>query len=235
MKVGIHGNDVVKFLGIYNKALMLLFCVLGLTGCFPESWAWNQKLTIVVETPAGIKTGSSVTAVKRTRNEVFKDGGPFWTEVVGEATFLELGEGRYLFATIGSSGSPISMASEAVGMNTNRGNSMDRIEEALEAASKPLPIPPEHYPLLVTFDDIKDPASVKQVTPENFSEIFGAGYGLKEITVEMTEQTVTSNKISKILPCLDSRKLCAGSVDVVINQKSRNVYIQNGFFRRSAK
>jgi hypothetical protein len=46
--------------------------------------------------------------------------------------------------------------------------------------------------MLVTFGDIKDPKSVKRVDPDDLSASFGAGVKLKAITVEITDDAVTT-------------------------------------------
>lgn len=69
-------------------------------GCnpFPKTWEWNQKLTIEVITPDGVKSGSAVTHVRwQEENSV----GNYPSSYYGEATVVDLGNGRYLFALLG--------------------------------------------------------------------------------------------------------------------------------------
>lgn len=47
------------------------------------------------------------------------------------------------------------------------------------------------YPTLVTFKDIRDPKTVTQVNASNLSATFGDGVTLKDITIEMTDESVT--------------------------------------------
>jgi hypothetical protein len=51
----------------------------------------------------------------------------------------------------------------------------------------------------VTFGDIKDPTSVARVDPDDLAASFGAGVKLKAITVEITDDAVTTG-IEKRLP-----------------------------------
>ena len=60
-------------------------------------------------------------------------------------------------------------------------------------------IKPKHYPLLVTFGDINDPASVKKVDPNDLAATFGPGYTLKSITLEITDEPVTTGKVEDVL------------------------------------
>lgn len=48
------------------------------------------------------------------------------------------------------------------------------------------------YPMLVTFGDLTDPTSVALVAPDNLAASFGEGVTLRRITVQMTDEDVTS-------------------------------------------
>ncbi|HBM06154.1 MAG TPA: hypothetical protein DD369_11230, partial [Erythrobacter sp.] len=48
------------------------------------------------------------------------------------------------------------------------------------------------YPMLVTFGDLDDPASVERVDPDDLAATFGEGVRLKRITVQITDDPVTS-------------------------------------------
>jgi len=60
-------------------------------------------------------------------------------------------------------------------------------------------VPSNMYPLLVTFTDIADPKSVKQVNPADLAATFGAGFSLKSITLEVTDDKVTEGVVEKVL------------------------------------
>ncbi|MEX2492944.1 MAG: hypothetical protein WD425_14410, partial [Nitrospirales bacterium] len=69
---------------------------------------------------------------------------------------------------------------------------IDDVQEIRELA-------PEDYPLLVTFTDITDPTTVKQVDPDNLAATFGPGVSLKRITLEITDESVTEGKVEQVL------------------------------------
>ena len=48
------------------------------------------------------------------------------------------------------------------------------------------------YPMLVTFGDLDDPTSVERVDPDDLAATFGEGVSLKRITVQVTDDPVTS-------------------------------------------
>lgn len=60
-------------------------------------------------------------------------------------------------------------------------------------------MPREHYPLLVTFEDINHPASVRRVNPGDLSATFGPGYRLNTITLSITDEPVTEEKVETVL------------------------------------
>ena len=60
-----------------------------------------------------------------------------------------------------------------------------------------------NIPMLVTFADINDPASVKKVNPNDLAASFGAGYSLKSITLEITDEKVTKGVVEGVLGWLE--------------------------------
>jgi hypothetical protein len=62
-------------------------------------------------------------------------------------------------------------------------------------------LPRQHAGLFVRFRDINKPETVEEVNPEGLHEAFGPGYALRRVTVQLTEEPVTSG-IEKRLPWL---------------------------------
>lgn len=60
------------------------------------------------------------------------------------------------------------------------------------AGSKIRKVPRESRPMLVTFDELGDPTSVALVDPDDLASTFGEGYVLRRITVQMTDDPVTT-------------------------------------------
>lgn len=178
---------------------------LTLAGCRP-SYEWNQKLTVVVETPNGERSGSAVTQVTARIGEgsVMLTNAAY--KVEGEATVVDLGHRKYLFALLANSGAN---ATEYWALNNFRPMVMDnypnttddlnKFYTALENLRDTQTLTPDHYPLLVTFGDLADPKSVKEVKPGDLQAMFGAGYRLKMMTLEITEEAVTLGKIDTLL------------------------------------
>lgn len=60
-------------------------------------------------------------------------------------------------------------------------------------------VPRKHYPLLVTFDDISDPASVRRISPGDLAASFGPGFRLNAITLSITDEPVTEGRVKDVL------------------------------------
>jgi len=197
---------------------------------FLPDYAWNQKITLVVDTPDGIKTGSAVTRVEWKRNHIFKDGGNWWRKVYGEATYVDLGNGKYLFATIGES-TTTTMAIRTLQPGYPRNWSFKEFYEDFKNLKKPLIVSKDNYPLLLTFGDINEPASVMQVTHNNIEDVLGEEISVKKITIEATKKNVTLNRISSKINCLNSANSCFPiNRNLKYGHPLRN--LQNSMFRR---
>jgi hypothetical protein len=94
-------------------------------------------------------------------------------------------------------------------------------------------VPPNAYPLLVTFTDINDPKSVLEVKPDNLAASFGVGYSLKSITLEITDEPVTEGKVEGVLGWLDKYydKLLDGNRYSDAQNSNISNHLASGSFR----
>ena len=157
---------------------------------------WHQRLTVTVETSAGEVSGSSVTAVTlrdyTTGIFVLPDARRLQGEVSGEAVVVEVAPGRYLFVLLGGAGH-WAYAAFDFGPEKNYVAAMRQFKAQREET--PLPLPEKAYPLMVTFDDINDPKSVRRVDPDDLAASFGPGVSLKAVTLAVTEEPVTEGRV----------------------------------------
>ena len=175
--------------------VLLLAATASLSAC-QKRFEWSQKLTIVVETPDGEKSGSAIVHEVARYGEQWL-GDPLSTNFTGEATMVEVAPGKYLFALLGNpytNGLAFNVWSDVLPKTPPEAR-LAMIETLRETR----PVPPEHYPLLVTFGDLNDPKSVQKVDPANLAATFGAGYGLKGIKLEITGEKVTEGAVEKVL------------------------------------
>lgn len=207
------------------KRTLLTFLALCLAGFLAfralfggQTVSWHQRLTITVETPAGEVSGSAVTAVQNVDSEgalVLMEARGVHSRVMGEAVVVEVLPGRYLFAlleTPSGEGSWARGATAWVYAAYGLGQEPDRSYEASMRKLKsqpydvPVPLPPEAWPLMVTFDDIADPTTVREVDPGNLSASFGPGVRLKSLTLEVTKEPGTEGRVEEVLGWLPTYK-----------------------------
>lgn len=201
-------EKILRFLfkaSVVLIAITVIVPVVWYYMAFP-AYSWNQKMTVEVETPDGVVTGSSVTSVEWSRSffgVIWLDAPEWVSKVQGEAVVVDLGDDRYLFALLGGSNNDKYMTRlvmnvflDMFGRSTVKGT-YQRIQDLQE----PLKVPQKLYPLLITFTNIADPRTVTQVDPQDLTASFGEGHSLKNITLEFTDDPVTQGQMEKVLPC----------------------------------
>ncbi len=149
----------MKKLGIFIFIIGAIY--FGYKSIYP-TYKWHQNLTVEVETPDGVVSGSSVVAVKWIDGgQIFPDARSVQDKFEGEATIIELPNDRFLFLLLSNETPSLSLHVFAM---SKVGDSMDsRIvptSEVNDHRGEIKVIPSEHHPLFVTFDDLDDPASV---------------------------------------------------------------------------
>lgn len=191
--------------------------------CATRMRSYRYRMTVEVETPEGLRSGSSVMEVGGYINSQFAPGearGRSVQHVTGEAIRVAMPGGKMLFALMVSDRDADYMASAALTaaateswyrQKLSRQERQYRLDRFL---SVPRAIPRiyrrtpskigifDNYPIFVTFGDRGDPQSLKRVDPDNLSATFGNGVRLKRITVQLTDDPVT-RQIRRYLPWID--------------------------------
>lgn len=171
-----------------------------------DRYEWNQKLTLTVATPDGDRTGSAVVQVVADFGKQLS-GNEVAYGYRGEATLVEVAPGRWLFALLGGTEERYACT---VGTEMNWGNgpwspgpdSKDRKDWLAEITQMvgrpPAAVPHDCLPMLVTFDDINDPKTVRQVDPNDLAAAFGPGVLLKAVTLAVTDEPVTEGRVKTV-------------------------------------
>ncbi len=209
MGVSLSGISVIDIAGFFKRhpVLTALVVLIGVPYLYIQwqypTYTLRYRLTVEVETPQGLKTGSSV--IKTIREEHIQflpEVGVVTWRVTGEAVFVDLGGGKNLVVTLTSNASGRSTSVGAAGLPFSPGPDLNtrgypaKWREVVRLGIRN--IPPARLPTTVTFTDISDPKSVKLVDPRDLAATFGEGYGIKRATVEVTRDGVTEGIEGKL-------------------------------------
>lgn len=175
---------------------------LGLASC-GRTESYRYKLTLAVNTPDGVKRGSSV--VELLFYDVSIPARGTMHKLSGEALYLDLGPGRRpLIALLTSQlhpkygkdqrwsrdgGPDDNLLSRLYGVTLSASlleyvSKIARMRGAHEITTDDLPD-------LVTFADINDPKSVIEVDPKDLQAALGPNVSWNEITLESTDEPIT--------------------------------------------
>ncbi|WP_294621093.1 hypothetical protein, partial [uncultured Roseovarius sp.] len=169
----------------------------------------HQRLTVTVMTPEGPVSGESVMGVEfRDPPDSLAVIDNFTTDGYGEAVVVDLGDGRYLFALL--HGSPDGLAGQLREAyrdiyDAHRASGYGRYIRKVKADGTVRVLPEHAYPMLVAFKDLSVPESVVEVPPDDLESVFGAGYALDNMTIEITRAPLTMGRVVSVLPWLPSR------------------------------
>jgi hypothetical protein len=129
----------------------------------------------------------------------------------GEATAVGLGDGRLLvalltgrfpFETGWGEKEPTGLLSRVYGVPYEWTRGRNPGLGRLTRQRGPREIRPSDLPRLVTFEDVADPRSVKEVDPRDLAASFGPGVRLRRAAIEVTGDPVTEGDIERRLPWL---------------------------------
>lgn len=202
-------------------AVSAAMLALPLTGCkkMPEDGlsedVLRYRVTVEVSTPEGMRSGSSVYELEYYDNKTVLpiESRPS-VRVTGEAVAIDLPNEKTLFLLMKDRKVTPAYAFPDIWNDEKykdgRVVPLRRIKPKAEIwpslpeetqrryddAKRRLPnqklIKLPLQPFLVNFEDTGDPTSVKEVNPDDLAASFGEGYALKRITVEITNDPVTT-------------------------------------------
>jgi hypothetical protein len=178
---------------------LLVLAMLLLSGCglIRPSEELRYRLTVEVETPQGLKTGSSVIEVRGVKNPdwVTPEGLGTRSSYRGEAVAVDLPGGKTLFALLNTTGDTDAAEFPWLAFRDRLTGSDDWLESMRmmrEWKGEVAPMPATEPPQLVTFGDIRNPKSVERVDAAALDKSFGPGVKLRRVTVEITDDARTA-------------------------------------------
>jgi len=146
----------------------------------------KYRLTMKVETPAGVRAASAILSVRPNRSYGGTGTGSSFPQTSGDALVLDLGEGRNLVVLLayGDDGANFDDASflpaRLLGA-TDRRISFRNVKEF--AGAPALPVPPPQRPVFVSFANLADPKTARRVDTGDLEATFGKGYRLRDFSL----------------------------------------------------
>lgn len=203
--------------------LVPVLILLGLISLFYVScvrWPslrYNAEITVNIETPSGIRSGSGVIGTewrdgRGGLSDAISSKSPLIeTRPIGDAIAIELDDGTILVAMLGAIG-PVkdvyvgygTVTSRVLGLSPREPLSVTR-DAIRRAGSTVLPVPEDMLPPLVATRDPSDPEALIGVGYQDLPAFLGAGYRLHSVTLQFTDRRVTRT-IDQVLPWLQGKE-----------------------------
>lgn len=193
-----------KFLIICGIVLVSLGAVVSVMSMAYPSASWRYKVTVEIETPEGLKTGSVVRELRfRSEPKIFPEQPGFNISTRGEAVVIDLGERGIVFGLVSDLMTP---AFENPYNHLGHVKDYHKYIEFYDdlEIGKSNVLPSEKWPKFVMFKDINDPKSVvlvrgyvfdgksqENVIEDNMAELLGNDVTIKTVSVERTSYEVT--------------------------------------------
>jgi hypothetical protein len=195
-------------MGVLKKILIGIVIVIG------ALYAWNKlsvhtnrfELVMEVETPAGLKSGTTVIETQVRNN---KYGLPESRNVrgiaYGEAIFIDMGAGRNLVMLLGWG--PTGEETDGIFGLKRAALAKDspmKWEDEDKLSGEGL-LPPKYIPTLATFDDPNNAFSGRVIDRRDLAREFGEGFSFHSIKLRTTNVEF-KHDIAKQLPFLISQR-----------------------------
>lgn len=190
--------------------------MLVLAGCdlFYSSETIRYRMIVDVNTPDGLRSGSSVIASTITAGPGFGDASGIAYGLRGEAVAVPLPNGRMLFAMLapekgGDAAAYHARLMQRAACRKGRPTAQpdprfcgspqwETFRRWAREQTLAVELSPSDYPILLIFRDLTDPKSVQTVSPADFASVFGAGYALRGVTLRVTDEDVTTGIEEKL-------------------------------------
>lgn len=185
-------------------ALVLLFTMTWLAS-FPLTRTTTYYLGVDIELPGGVLSSKSM--VQSTTYALPSMLKPFsfkHSTVKGEAIFCDLGNGKNLLVTLAFAKDPYGTRTLrelpwiAAGLNNGDEGYMT------SPVTGHYDLKEDQFPILISFPDINSLQSILHVVPNEMENLFGPGYSIKSVWVEVTETPYQSFGIREHIKWLNS-------------------------------
>lgn len=191
---------------LLSSLVILTFAVIGL---LYSGWGtrqvWNQKIYLEVETPTGFTTSTTVLTYKSSKFPKRLNASSSRTlGLFGEAPFIEIAPGRFLFVL--SLYAPYEILKAYAHRYQIKLSEIDALKEHIVTNQDLVEMRAFETPQFFTFSDPSDPKSLKEINIDHLDREFGEGVKFRSIRLQTTREPKTKGKIEKILPWLQTHR-----------------------------
>jgi hypothetical protein len=200
------------------SGLMALGLAVLLTACGASTETQRFKIVVEVDTAEGIRTGQSVVEETVSPAPWYTIGeNRYSSSFKGEAVAIDLPNGQTMFALLRNDGRldlPNLIGRTLYPAGRDQGQPLRRMVDPpmdMRTQAPRAPRGESGLPMLVTFENEDDPTSLQQVDPGNLERSFGPGTHLRRITIQVTDEPVSTG-ISGRLPWLSEIGRLRGTI-----------------------
>ncbi len=127
----------------------------------------------------------------------FVDGATGGCWLYGISPFVDLGEGRYLFADVDESIEAVFRAAREAGF-MDTGDRWRDLRKLTRSRGEVWRVPDHSIPTLVTLRDQGDITTAELVDPHDLAAAFGPDYELLSMTVQVTNEPTTERQLAPL-------------------------------------
>jgi hypothetical protein len=206
-------KTLAKIIAFLIAAPIVLLVGAFVVGTLYQNWftyAHHFRMTVEVETPEGVKSGSSVLKASYAEAPEWVAGlqqGRLNSSLSGEAVFVDLGGGKNVVALIAQGQKAELWMSPDLAARAIRGDKQLDVGWFRDAPiwSGSADLSPPMMPTFATFGDVTKPETAKVIDPTQLGSTLGPGIRLKRVWVEFVVGPRTE-KIESIFPWLQDKK-----------------------------
>lgn len=194
---------------------LALLPVVGACSLREEYPPYTYRLTIEVETPEGLRSGSGVMSVRGYISKLDPDG-ILHTQMLGQGAMVDLGERGRLFSLITQAGgggwAPPFDVRKRYPQHRKSADMTPEIWRLISTFREPVLVPRrrkmlknwvDSYPRLVTFVEEGGKQMPKLVDPDNMAASLGEGVRIRRIFAQITDDPAVVTRDSDMPPLPD--------------------------------
>jgi hypothetical protein len=200
LNVRAGSNSAVRTLGITALGLALLIGGgIAWWASVTPTYIHRFRLIIEAEVEGVVHTGTGVIEVLTTDYKVGSaETAGLRSWVFGDAVFLDLGKGQNVVALL-ALGPHVTRDIDLLDFHAFREKNPNLRIEDLPTLTGRIELPGKLLPTLVTFSDLNDPKSAKEVGFTEFERVFGPNVHFRGAWIEMTKDAVTRGIEKRLL------------------------------------